>query len=80
MSATLEAMRAEVRPGCCLVCDRPIPAKRKPGRRLEVCKRVACHREYQRIWVADKRAASKIQSVDYAESRAMLAELRGETP
>lgn len=60
-SPTIEAMRAETRPGRCICCDEPLlprePGVKSPKKRM--CGAALCLRLYQRLWKADQRAAER---------------------
>lgn len=70
-SPSIEAMRAETRPGRCIGCDKKLPV----GKRC-LCGSVACLRLYQKLWKADHYALQKNQR--YLEEFGRFA--RGEIP
>lgn len=59
LSATWEAMKEERRPGCCAICDGPLPRTSSKKPRLR-CGSVECARTFDRIHQADKRDREKV--------------------
>lgn len=53
--ALMSAMYEERRPGCCLVCDRPLPPQTR-GRKRSLCGHPECKRTYLTLAQADLRA------------------------
>lgn len=60
-SPTIEAMKADERPGRCIGCSQPLPPRRPGvrGRNGLMCGSVECRRLYQAVWMADRRAAER---------------------
>lgn len=57
-SPTLEAMKADTRPGRCIACDEPLPPRaprpQNGGKRRIICPTAECESAYQKAYAHDR--------------------------
>lgn len=62
-SPNLAALKTDARPGCCLICDEPLPPSRNPSKpRTELCGDRECKRVYDRTCAMDTEYRRKTRS------------------